>query len=128
MTAESKIEAKVTGLGLSYIKSCALTELQTAQITENGLYLNRHWMLVDKNGNFLTARDYPHMILVVPELQEDSLVIDAPGRKNRLVVPLVHKEEQETRPVMIWKSECIAEDDGNDAQYGFLSIWVLNAD
>jgi len=51
----------VSALYIYPIKSLAGIPVRTATLTDRGFANDRHWMLVDKDNNFLTAREYPQM-------------------------------------------------------------------
>jgi len=61
------------------IKSCGALSLSRAEISPLGLALDRHWMLVDRQGQFLTQRTHPAMACITPAFEGDALVLRAPG-------------------------------------------------
>lgn len=61
------------------IKSCAGIAVQQGLLIETGLELDRAWMLVDEQGNFLSQRVLPRMALVETTLRSDDLRLRAPG-------------------------------------------------
>lgn len=71
--------AEITQLITYPIKSCAGIKHQTIELSTLGLIGDRQWMLVDDNGVFLSQRKYPQMALIQPDIQNDSLIISAPG-------------------------------------------------
>src|SRR5579864_9201022 len=105
----SLVEAKVSGLHFYPFKSCGETELQTAQVTEKGIAYDRHWMLVDSNGQFLSQRDFPKMSLIKPALYEDRIIIAAPDESSILELPL--DNDGARKRVQIWKDNVEAVDD-----------------
>ncbi len=88
------------------LKSAAGIHLRSARITERGFLFDRHWMVVDEAGMFVTQRQVPHLALVTPSLTEEHLVLNAPG------VPLLHlplePANQAAIPVRIWSDTCVA--------------------
>ena len=77
------------------IKSCGGIELTTAEIDERGLRYDRRWMVVNKDGVFMTQRDFPLMTLIAVELLSDALRIHAPNMPP-LLVPLMLSNAEHT--------------------------------
>jgi uncharacterized protein len=75
--------ATLAALHLYPIKSCAGLSLERATLTRAGLMtrqiVDREWMLVDADGNFLTQRAHPRMALIAPRLAPHALEVGAPG-------------------------------------------------
>ncbi len=61
------------------IKSCAAVALDSVQLCETGLDLDRAWMVVDARGQMLTQRDHPVMALIRPQLKTFEMILRAPG-------------------------------------------------
>ncbi|MGS0891071.1 MOSC domain-containing protein [Burkholderia stagnalis] len=63
------------------IKSCGGIALPRAQLHETGLAYDRHWMVTDPAGTMLTQRrpEHARLALVRPALDDDALVLNAPG-------------------------------------------------
>jgi uncharacterized protein len=62
------------------IKSLSGISVDSCEVTNRGLKNDRRWMIVDKNNQFLTLREYPKMALLEVELYEKNLIIKS--RKN----------------------------------------------
>ncbi len=69
----------LTGLRRYPIKSCRGHELAAATVEPWGLAGDRRWMLVDGDGQSVTARQYPRMVLITPEPRKGGLHVTAPG-------------------------------------------------
>ncbi|BEV16062.1 MOSC N-terminal beta barrel domain-containing protein [Herbaspirillum sp. DW155] len=96
------------------VKSCGGLALTRAQIGPLGLALDRHWMLVDRQGQFLTQRSYPQMACITPAFEDDALVLRAPGmRPLRLAAA---GEDVATLTVQVWSSRLEALDQGEQAR------------
>jgi len=61
------------------VKSCGGIALDRAAIGPRGIRWDRHWMVVDPAGRFLTQRQLPVMATIATGLTADSLVLQAPG-------------------------------------------------
>lgn len=52
-------------------------ECNNVIVTSKGLQYDRRWMLVDTEGKFVTAREYPQLILLQPVLKVENNVLVA---------------------------------------------------
>ncbi len=71
--------AKIHQIFVYPIKSCGGIELQSALLTASGIDLDRAWMVVDEQRDFVSQRDLPRMALIQPTLRESEMVLRAPG-------------------------------------------------
>jgi len=81
------------------VKSCAGIELHRSLLLETGLDLDRAWMLVDEQGEFVTQRELPRLALVRPTLRSSDMVLRAPGMLALHVA--LDRAESEVR-VRVW--------------------------
>jgi len=77
----------LTGINRHPVKSCRGQELTSAVVEPWGLAGDRRWMIVDETGETVTAREYPRMLLVRPELVDDGLLLRGPDL-DELLVPV----------------------------------------
>lgn len=75
-------------------------------VAARGLAWDRHWMLVDLSGRFLTQRQQPRMTLLQAGVTDGALVIRAPGGEC-LRVPDAPPGAPEIE-VQIWRDSCPA--------------------
>lgn len=75
----------LTGINRYPIKSCRGHPLDDAVVEPWGLAGDRRWMLVDDKGAVVTAREYPHLVLVTPEIHAHGLLVRAPDLDPLLV-------------------------------------------
>jgi uncharacterized protein len=120
---------RVTDLATYPVKSCAGIHLQEARITPRGLELDRDFMLIDDDGDFVSQRKVPALALIVPTVGAGSITLAAPGMENaelplqidpddnRLLTATVHG-----RPVM---GQIVGED-LNEWFTTFLPAWKGN--
>ena len=73
---------RITELWVYPVKSCRGTAVDHAEVSARGLRWDRHWMIVDETGRFLTQRDLPAMATISPVLTSSTLVLRAPGRPD----------------------------------------------
>ena len=79
MPANADVHAHIDQLWIYPVKSCAGLALAEAELTPSGLRWDRHWMLVDRAGAFVTQRELPRMALIQPSLTKQACVLNAPG-------------------------------------------------
>ena len=73
------VHGHIAALMIYPVKSLAGMAVQQARLLDTGLEWDRHWMVVDAEGLFLTQRDCAAMALVQPQLTAEALVLQAPG-------------------------------------------------
>lgn len=81
-------------------------------LTASGFECDRHWMLVDARGRFLSQRTHPRLALIRPELAADTLTLRAPGLEP-LLLPLAPQGEPVR--VTVWDDTCEGLDQGTAA-------------
>jgi uncharacterized protein YcbX len=94
----------VTELNIYPVKSTRGIALSEAVVEPRGLRWDRRWMLVDNEGLFITARKWPRLAMVATHLQNDQLLIEAPGR-DPLSISLADDRSSD-REVTIWRDRC----------------------
>lgn len=119
-SSDSDVVGAVERLFIHPVKSCAGIEVQQALLTPTGLQWDRHWMVVDDQGDFLTQRTHPRMALVRPELGAHALTLQAPGQAP-LCVPLRPPAgaAPDTTLVRVWNDRVRAWDMGEEAARWF---------
>jgi hypothetical protein len=70
--------AEVTAIARYPVKSCRGEPLRSAMVERWGLAGDRRWMAVDADGEAITAREHPRLLLVRPELVDDGLRLTSP--------------------------------------------------
>lgn len=83
------------------IKSCAGTVVDALAADALGPVPDRRFMLVDRDGVFLSQRELPKLARVEPEVRADSLRVRASGTNDALDVPLA--PEGERTVVRLWR-------------------------
>jgi uncharacterized protein YcbX len=96
------------------VKSCRGEQLTEARVEPWGLAGDRRWMVVDTEGNPVTAREHRPMLLITPELDGggDKISLSSPGLSD-LVVPVPSGEE--LIPVNVWGADLLASPAGDEA-------------
>ena len=60
----------VTGIYRYPVKSCRGERLTTSSVDPWGLTGDRRWMIVDADGDPVTAREHHDLVLVTPSIEE----------------------------------------------------------
>jgi len=110
------LETRIARLFVYPIKSCAGAELSEAVLTETGLDLDRAWMVVDPQGEFVTQRELPRMALIRPQLKHLEVVLRAPGM---LALHLAIDAVERPMNVRVWGDTVAAYDMGDTAAQWF---------
>ena len=116
------ITARIQRLFIYPVKSCAGIELTESPLCEFGLDLDRAWMVVDANGDFVTQREQPRMALITPKLKTNELILRAPGMLALHVN--IDAVEQPTQ-VTVWNDTVSAYDMGSVAAQWFTDFLSL---
>ncbi len=85
-------------------------------LTETGLDLDRAWMVVDEEGEFVSQRELPRMALVRPQLKHYEVVLRAPGM---LALHLAIDGAEAPVKAKVWDDEVDAYDMGDVAAQWF---------
>jgi uncharacterized protein len=115
-SASPDVTARIARLFVYPVKSCAGVEVQEAVLTETGLDLDRAWMVVDEQGEFVSQRELPRMALVRPQLKHFEVVLRAPGM---LALHLAIDTVEEAVTVQVWDDRVRAFDMGDVAAQWF---------
>jgi len=115
-SSPADVTARIARLFVYPVKSCAGIALDEAVLTETGLDLDRAWMVVDEQGEFVSQRELPRMALVQPQLKTHEVVLRAPGM---LALHLAIDTVEEPVRVRVWKDEVAAYDMGAIAAQWF---------
>lgn len=67
------------------VKSMRGIQLSHAQVSSSGLAFDRIFMVTETDGTFITARQYPQMVLFTPAMMHDGLHLRAPDGSSVLV-------------------------------------------
>src|SRR5215208_963102 len=110
------VAARIARLFVYPVKSCAGVEVTEAVLTETGFDLDRAWMVVDAQGEFVSQRELPRMALVKVQLRHSDVVLRAPGM---LALHLQIDAVEAPARVRVWDDEVAAYDMGDIASQWF---------
>ena len=110
MPTDGDVRVRLSALNVYPVKSCAGVALDDSLLIETGLEFDRSWMVVDAQGEFVTQRQLPRMVLVRPELKTFEMVLRAPGM---LALHVALDTVEAPVRVRLWGDEVAAFDMGN---------------
>lgn len=115
---EDMLPLQIEQLWIYPVKSCAGIRLEQAELQLAGLEWDRAWMVVDAQGEFVSQRELPRMVLIQPAFRLGQLELSAPG-----MLPLRLELEVDAAshrlPVQVWDDRVQAWDMGDAAAQWF---------
>jgi uncharacterized protein YcbX len=104
------VYGQISELWVYPVKSLAGISLAQSRLLETGLEWDRHWMVVDAQGLFLSQRELPRMALVQPALGERSMTLQAPGHRS---MEVSFQTSGSPLEVSVWDDTVLALDAGD---------------
>lgn len=92
---------KLSEIWIYPVKSLPGIKLESAVINARGFEFDRHWMLVDGQGKFMSQRRSVRMALINVAMHSDALQFEYEGKKS-LRIPL-RQNNDSTITVTVWK-------------------------
>ena len=114
--SEPEVTSRIARLFVYPVKSCGGVEIKESVLTETGLDLDRAWMVVHADGQFVSQRALPRMALVKVQLKTHEVVLRAPGM---LALHLAIDTVEAPARVRVWDDEVPAYDMGAIAAQWF---------
>ena len=116
-------DRRLASITLYPVKSAAGVDLDASRIEARGLVGDRRWMVVDPEGQCLTGREHPRLVLVRARLGDGGLRLEAPGT-TPLTVARAGTEPGRggARPVTVWGEDCRGVDAGEEAAGWFSDL------
>ncbi len=124
------MSAFIQSLYIYPIKSCQGISYDRLELVKTGFKYDRHWMLVDKNGHFLSQRQHPDMARIKTSITTDSLVVSNSSISTQLEIPLSTTEFASGKniTVKIWNDHCSASLVSADASLWFSNFLGIDCD
>ncbi|MFC2187094.1 MOSC domain-containing protein [Peijinzhouia sedimentorum] len=97
------------------IKSFAGIDLTESEVNERGLLYDRNWMLVNKQGKFISQREFKELSLLTTEIDNDKLKITHRFQKNFHVQLGLNESMFATSKVALWDDIMFAENVSEEA-------------
>ncbi|MEI7296361.1 MOSC N-terminal beta barrel domain-containing protein [Paraburkholderia tropica] len=101
------------------VKSCGAIALDQAQLETQGLAWDRHWMVVDANGRFVSQREYASMARIVPVFAQDGVQLSMDGVSGGLYLPFAPRGDEARVQATVWGDTFEALDEGDEAAQWF---------
>ena len=86
---------------------------QSALVEPWGLADDRRWMVVDRDGRFLTQRQHPIMATIRVDVEDEGIVLTVPAKPPLSVAR--PRPEDGSRTVTVWQDRVPAHDAGDPA-------------
>ncbi len=117
MIASMSSRVTIASLHVYPVKSGRVIDCLEARLGPRGLQHDRHWMLIDGNGRFLTQRSHPQLARLVAEVMGNSLRLQHPecGELSIELPSDLPSPAVPTHRVSIWKRHHEALDAGDEA-------------
>ncbi|CAM3678917.1 YcbX family protein [Xenorhabdus thuongxuanensis] len=82
------------------VKSMRGLQLSHSLVNESGLMFDRNFMITTTDGTFITARQYPQMLLFTPTMLHNGLYLQAPNGES---VTVIYDDFREKHfPTEVW--------------------------
>ncbi|CDG17297.1 YcbX family protein [Xenorhabdus doucetiae] len=107
------------------VKSMRGLQLSHSLVNESGLMFDRNFMITTTDGTFMTARQYPQMLLFTPTMLHNGLYLQAPNGESATV--LYDDFQEERFPTEVWGNHftaLVAPERVNSWLSGFFNIPV----
>jgi uncharacterized protein len=112
---------RVVALAIYPVKSCAGVAMQQWKLGKRGFIDDRHWMVVDAAGRFVSQRENPKLALVQPSYSDDfkTLILAAPACPLPLRVDRSRQPSGTAVPVTLWDDALTAREESSAANAWF---------
>ncbi|MEJ1965708.1 MAG: MOSC N-terminal beta barrel domain-containing protein [Gammaproteobacteria bacterium] len=104
--------ATIRELNIYPLKSGRAIAKDEVRLGVTGFEWDRHWMAASPEGVFMSQRTQPRLARVVPETNDDELILRAPDQQP-LRIPL--RPSGNAQPARVWKDSISALDQGDAA-------------
>ncbi|WP_144391992.1 MOSC domain-containing protein [Pleionea sediminis] len=108
-------ECRVEAISIYPVKSLKGISVSEAVLTTKGFQYDRHWMIVNPKGHFLTQRQCARMALIHTELNSETLRLSNPETETPLDISLLNHQYSEPLNGRIWKNDVNIVDAGDTA-------------
>ncbi len=106
-------QCEITEINIYPVKSLAGISCASAMVTEKGFQYDRHWMLINPKGQFVTQRQMPQLALIKTQLESDSLRLSHVESGKELSIAFQISADAERREARVWQNQCQVLDEGD---------------
>jgi len=100
------------------IKSLGWIEPEEWEVQKRGFKLDRRWMLVDEEGNFVSQRKFPQLAILKTEITSSGILVKNSFTQENFEIPFEIKKKKQLK-VKIFNDETSALYAGNQASNFF---------
>ncbi|TVQ53036.1 MAG: MOSC domain-containing protein [Spirulina sp. DLM2.Bin59] len=101
---------RVQSLWIYPIKGARGIALEQVRVMATGFEYDRHWMIVNPQGQFMTQRQHPQLARLVVAITPKGLRLSLGENLAPMVIPLAPTGTE--CPVQVWRTETIGLDQG----------------
>lgn len=94
---------RVDSLHIYPVKGCRAVDLAEAAVERRGLAHDRRWMIVDRDGKFMSQREHPGLATIETGIDDAHITLSAAGA-GRIRVPLPAQDAEKVKAVL-WKQD-----------------------
>lgn len=115
---------RIVTLAVYPVKSCAGVAVQRWKLGKRGLIDDRHWMVVDETGRFISQREQPRLALVQPAYSDDfqTLILSSPSCPAPLRIDRKAPPSGAQVNVTLWDDELSAREESTEC-----NVWFAQA-
>lgn len=108
--SDARGRVRIVTMAIYPVKSCAGVAVQRWKLGKRGLIDDRHWMVVDSAGRFVSQREQPRLALVQPAYSDDfqTLTLSAPSCATPLRIDRKARPSGAKVTVTLWDDELAA--------------------
>jgi uncharacterized protein len=108
----------VTEINIYPLKSCRGITLEKAEVTKKGFLHDREYLIVDKNGKFITQRQQPILAKIGVKLSQNSLTLSFENDSFTFTPTLTGTEVE----VQVWGDRPVGIDQGDKVSHWLQKI------
>jgi len=98
----------LSGIYIYPVKSLGGISLDEAEMEERGLKYDRRWMLIDKEGTFVSQRKYHTLALLTVSMTNDVLTVTHKRDQEKQISFTIGEQNGQQIAVTIWDDHCKA--------------------
>jgi uncharacterized protein YcbX len=111
---------EITQLNIFPVKSLQGITVDSATVSIRGVEFDRHWMVIDASGRFVSQRELPAMATIRVTLLPDALVLEHPSIAALELA--LGAARPAPVPVQIWNHTCPAHEEGAAASHWLTAV------
>ena len=109
------------------IKSLGGISLQQGYISNRGLEHDREWMLIDREGTFISQRKYPQLALLQTSINAATVTVQHKHHPNQNISFSVAEQLDSPISVSVWDDHCTALEVSTEVSEWFSAYLQMDA-